>query len=500
MYLKTICLRNTGPVKELELNLPFDGERPKPLILVGRNGSGKSTLISFIVNALVGLKQKAFENIEVEQGKVYRLRSPLGINGTANHYFAKLVFDKGVSLIEWQLDRQKQQFGADVDMMSVDKSWRQIPPNETSYYLLNLGDLAQPHLLEEMLNSTSLLFFPADRFEPPDWLNLENLSTDLQLPESERIKGRTQRRIFARNRLKPTLEWLNAVIFDMFVTEHHTVNIPWPGPPGQDPKLFQGLIAIPGPTHSVFASIRTILKQVLSGEMVDDIQLAIGHRKARIISATVMRQNTVIRYIKDLMSLSAGESALFCLFASIVRDADMSSMPFMSPADIRGIVIIDEADLHLHVNFQYDTLPRLIALFPKVQFIISVHAPMVAVGLEKVLGSDGFEIREMPTGERIDPEGYAEFLSAFDVFSATHKFQSVLITKINETVLPVLLVEGKSDVIVLMVAWKKLYPEIPIPFEVVPCGVDADPDRRNGGAEMLRRCVEFLTIVKATLI
>ena len=48
------------------------------------------------------------------------------------------------------------------------------------------------------------------------------------------------------------------------------------------------------------------------------------------------------------MSLSAGESALFCMFASIICDADLSAMQFESFADITGIVVIDEADLHLH--------------------------------------------------------------------------------------------------------------------------------------------------------
>ena len=75
MYLRSIQLNNTGPIKELVLTMPFEGDLPKPLVLVGRNGSGKSTFISFIVNALLGLKQQIYEDAEIEQGKVYRLRS-----------------------------------------------------------------------------------------------------------------------------------------------------------------------------------------------------------------------------------------------------------------------------------------------------------------------------------------------------------------------------------------------------------------------------------------
>lgn len=73
MYLRSIHLKNTCPIQELTLSLPFAGEKPKPLVLVGRNGCGKSTLISFIVNFLVDLRQHVYEGVEVEKGKVYRI-------------------------------------------------------------------------------------------------------------------------------------------------------------------------------------------------------------------------------------------------------------------------------------------------------------------------------------------------------------------------------------------------------------------------------------------
>lgn len=491
MYLRSIKLKNTGPIQELDLTMPFAGELPKPLVLVGRNGSGKSTLISFIVNALLGIKQQVFEETEIEKGKVYRLRSSLGIHGNAHFYFARLNFDKGVSLIEWQLDKQKELFTEPGELPSIDSSWQNIPPTETSHYALPLGELSQPHLLEKSLGENSLLFFPADRFEPPDWLNTENLSSELKLPDSSRIKGRTQRRILSKNRLKPTLEWLNSVIFDMMVVEHKAMNLPV----GNNGQKIPVRMATPGKGHAVFNSITSILQNVLCQKSSDIINFGIGDRNNRIITATVSQEGQVIRTIKDLMSLSAGESALFCIFASIIRDADIASIQFETHDQIGGIVVIDEADLHLHLSLQYEVLPKLIALFPKIQFIISVHAPMVSLGLEKTLGFDGFEIRELPTGVQITPENYSEFLTAFDVFANTKKFQEEILAKAKATELPTLLLEGKTDASLITSAWEKLNPEKPIPFAPVPCGVDPNPNDRNGGAEMLRRCFEFLSIV-----
>ena len=491
MYLRSIQLRNTGPIQELDLILPFTGENPKPLVLVGPNGSGKSTVISFIVNALVALKQQVYEDGEVEKGKVYRLRSALGIHGEANFYFAKLDFERGVSLVEWQLNAKKESIADPSSLLALDNSWHEIPANETSHFKLPLGELAQPHVLEVLLEKTSLLFFPADRFEPPDWLNTENLSSELRLPDAQRVKGRTQRRIFSRNRLKPTLEWLHSVIFDMMVSEHQSFNIPLST--GALPTPVR--IATPGKAHAVFLTVQTVLQKVLCRGPDEQVQLGIGHRNQRIITATVRKNGEIVRVVKDLLSLSAGDSALFCLFASIIRDADLSAMEFQQPGEISGIALIDEADLHLHLGLQFDVLPSLIALFPRIQFVISVHAPLVALGLEKTLGFSGFEIREMPTGQVITPESYSEFQTAFDVFSATSTFQRTVLRQINAGTLPALLVEGKTDASLMTTAWDKLNPGVPMPFEAIPCGVEPDPDKREGGADMLRRCTEFLSIV-----
>ena len=48
-----------------------------------------------------------------------------------------------------------------------------------------------------------------------------------------------------------------------------------------------------------------------------------------------------------------------------------------------GIVLIDEVDLHLHPKWQQRILGDLTEIFPKVQFIISTHAPEVINSVSK---------------------------------------------------------------------------------------------------------------------
>lgn len=50
--------------------------------------------------------------------------------------------------------------------------------------------------------------------------------------------------------------------------------------------------------------------------------------------------------------------------------------------ETRGTVIIDEIDLHLHPSLQGVALNALHKAFPKLQFIVSTHAPMVMTGVD----------------------------------------------------------------------------------------------------------------------
>jgi len=477
-----------------KFDLPFDGDNPKPVVFVGPNGSGKSTVLSFIVNALVGFKQRVFDDVEVKKGRVYRIRSPLGIRGGGHFYHADLRFDNDIQLKEWQLDRTRGVFETEIGWTPTSSSWNQIPEHENEHFDLTFGTLNENHKIETELNSNCILYFPADRFEPPDWLNTENLSPELQLPETSRIKGRTPRRIFSRNRLKPTMEWLASVIFDMLLHEHKAVNLPMQGSTKDTPIQIPARISTPGVSTAVFNSVISILRELLAEQPNDGLQLQLGNRGSRIVSANIVRNGEIFKTIRNLLSLSAGESALFCLFTAIIRDADQAGLIFTKPEDIRGIVLIDEADLHLHLGLQYTVLPKLLALFPRVQFVLTAHSPLVILGMDATFGTNGFVVLEMPSGRQINPESYSEFIKAFDLFKNTRKFEDQILAQIISQPKPALLVEGISDSQLLQIAWEKLNPGLSLPFEIIPCGIEPDPETRSGGAETLRRCLEFLAI------
>ena len=50
--------------------------------------------------------------------------------------------------------------------------------------------------------------------------------------------------------------------------------------------------------------------------------------------------------------------------------------------DMEGLVLIDEIDLHLHPSWQVLLIPVLKKVFPRMQFIVTTHSPLVLPGLD----------------------------------------------------------------------------------------------------------------------
>ena len=107
--------------------------------------------------------------------------------------------------------------------------------------------------------------------------------------------------------------------------------------------------------------------------------------------------------------------------------------------------MIDEVDLHLHAVHQYEVLPSLVKIFPKVQFIVTTHSPLFVLGMQREFGDDGFTLHRMPEGDRIGAEEFSEFGSAYSAFRSSQAFDEDIRKAIRTTVKPVLVVEGKTD-------------------------------------------------------
>jgi len=116
------------------------------------------------------------------------------------------------------------------------------------------------------------------------------------------------------------------------------------------------------------ARVDPVLAAVIAGGL-DAIATEMGHKLAR------MSYSPIIRESED--------------FGCVICDAEanqlcesLQSTPLQSgpiPGYIRGILLIDEIEQHLHPSMQAEILPRLSDLFPQMQIFATTHSPLVAL-------------------------------------------------------------------------------------------------------------------------
>lgn len=438
MYVKRVLLENVGPIDFLDISLPFnENSRPKPVIFVGENGSGKSILLSYIINALLNAQQVLFENCEVEKGKVYKYRSPSYIKIDSKYSFGKIEFEEELTCVEWQLNRTRKEFENEYKMTPIHKEWSKIPENDNELFLPNFNSKTQQ--LETIYNQNCILYFPPNRFEEPAWLNWDNLHAKASFSDIKRLKGFLNRKIINYSPLRNNQNWLLDILYDKHVLELNLVNVNVPTDTGD--KLLSVYTGHMGESTNIYNSILTLLKIIIQKE--GNLRFGIGKRAARKVELICNEK----QLIPNIFQLSTGETALLNLFLTILRDYDLSSSsPFASLEQVRGLVLIDEIEIHLHSLHQRNILPELISLFPQVQFIVTSHSPLFILGLEDKLGSDGISIIQLPKGVEISSEQFSEFEKAFLTFKNTKKYDDNIRTEIEKSHKPILFLEGDYDI------------------------------------------------------
>jgi len=198
--------------------------------------------------------------------------------------------------------------------------------------------------------------------------------------------------------------------------------------------------------------------------------------------------------VPSLMHLSAGQSLLFNMFATIIRYADRGDFSKSFRLDqIEGIVLIDEIDAHLHSDLQFEVLPRLLKLFPKVQFVVSSHSPLFLLGLEREFGKDGVQIVEMPTGRGIGTERFEEFRRSFDVYRQTKAFEDEIEKQVRQATKPLILTEGETDAKFIRTALELLgHNKLLSSVEIDQVGSSGREGSSGGGETHLKSAGTFL--------
>jgi predicted ATP-binding protein involved in virulence len=87
-----------------------------------------------------------------------------------------------------------------------------------------------------------------------------------------------------------------------------------------------------------------------------------------------------------LDKLSSGNLYLIQRYTSLLRQVYAicvsNNIPIEHYASIQGVLLIDEAENHLHPKWQKVFLQHILKLFPKLQIIVTTHSPFIVASVE----------------------------------------------------------------------------------------------------------------------
>lgn len=438
MYLKEILLENIGSIDFVDLSLPFnDDGTPQPVVIVGINGSGKSILLSHIADALMEFAKIPYRDVIPAQ---IDLPSPyFKITGGLNQ---KISSQYGIALLEFEhnditynyvdktgkcdftsySNKIKNRF-QNIQSWDLESNYKQIAPQEQKTF-------------EDCFYENVFCYFPPNRHELPHWLNNKVVNKIPLFQDKQRFTGELDKPIFIESCLEKNKSWILDIFLDSLL-DFETIQSP------NNQTSIQ--------VESDQVNTKQILKQSrinvekLLQEIFQEpsIKLSVGYRN--ISYRLSLRKDNKI-FIPSLDNLSSGQSILFNLFATIIRYADRADLNnSIQLSQIEGVIIIDEIDAHLHSNLQYEILPKLIKLFPKVQFIVSTHSPLFILGMENEYEISKFQIIEMPQGNSISTERFSEFKKSFEYYKETKSFEDEIEQKIKSANKPKVFTEGETD-------------------------------------------------------
>lgn len=108
-----------------------------------------------------------------------------------------------------------------------------------------------------------------------------------------------------------------------------------------------------------------------------------------------------------ISKLSAGYQSLLWMVMDLAYRTCILNPELNDKSEIKGVVLIDEIDMHLHPKWQWNIIKALGVTFPNVQFIITTHSPIVISSAKEanvILLDEEYEVTYLPDsyGYKVD--------------------------------------------------------------------------------------------------
>lgn len=109
---------------------------------------------------------------------------------------------------------------------------------------------------------------------------------------------------------------------------------------------------------------------------------------------------TIGEHKDSIYNLSTGYRAILSMIMELAYRASVLNPTMQDFSALEGVVLIDEIDAHLHPKWQWKILDAIRQVFPRVQFIIATHSPIV---ISSVKDARIIKLIDLKTTEVLEP-------------------------------------------------------------------------------------------------
>lgn len=387
MKIKSFKIENIGRFSNLEINFSEEDRLFNHIIIIGNNGSGKTTLLETIALSLSWFVAR----VKNEKGNGTAINE-LKIKNNSNSGNIKITVEDNDEDYSWIISKSKK------------GRKNEIPTNLEG--LNRLVEKYRTNFTNDNCTSFPILtYYDANRGV-------------LDIPIRIRTKHDFEQLNGYDNSLKGLVDY--RTFFEWFRQREDIEN--------EDKINFFKTIDLSKEIQSDFIEklnnvsdkqlncVRKALSVFLPE--FDNIRV---ERKPRIHLAVNKNGEHL-----NLEQLSQGEKLTMAMVGDIARRLSILYPNSENPLLGSGIIIIDEAELHMHPKWQRSLIERLNNTFPNCQFIYTTHSPLLISDFRDVLCYSLFDGELLPINQMFGLDVNQVLLEAMDTDVRNSEVQNIV--------------------------------------------------------------------------